>query len=93
MEKYFQIYNYSRNLRARLELYQLKEKNVIWWQETKMINKIRSNELSSKIFKKYFIHKYLNERYFDEKTKEFHDLKLGQMTIEDFFIKFLNLMR
>jgi hypothetical protein len=43
----------------------------------KTMNKIRSNELNWKIFKKYFKQKYLTERYYDEKAKEFHDLKLG----------------
>jgi hypothetical protein len=33
------------------------------------------------------------ERYYDENSKEFHDLKLGQMTIEDFVTKFVNPMR
>jgi hypothetical protein len=93
MGKYFQIYNYSRNLRARLEIYQLNGKVVIWWKETKTINKIRSNELTWKIFKKYIKQKYLTERYFNEKAKEFDDLKLRQMTIEDPFTKFVNLMR
>jgi hypothetical protein len=53
------------------------------------MNKIRSNELNWKIFKKYFKQKYLTKRYYDEKSKEFHDLKLGQMTIEDFVTKFV----
>jgi hypothetical protein len=30
--------------------------------------------------------------YFDEKDKKFHDLKLGQMTIEDLVTEFVNLM-
>jgi len=28
------------------------------------------------MFKKYFKQKYLKEGYYDEKAKEFHDLKL-----------------
>ena len=30
-----------------------------------------------KIFKKYLKNKYITERYYDEKDKEFHDLNLG----------------
>jgi hypothetical protein len=71
----------------------LNGKVAIWWQETKTINKVRSNKLTWKIFKKYFKQKYLTERYYDEKDKEFHDLKLGKMMIEDFVTKFVNLMR
>ena len=34
---------------------------------------------------------YLNERYYDEKTKEFNELKLGQLTIEEFVQKITSL--
>jgi hypothetical protein len=69
MGKYFHIYNYPRNLRDRLVAYQLNGKYVIWWEETKTMNKGRSMELTWKIFKKYFKHKYSMKIYFDEKDK------------------------
>jgi hypothetical protein len=33
------------------------------------------------------------EKYFDEKAKEFYELKLGQLTIEEYVNKFLDLLR
>jgi hypothetical protein len=33
------------------------------------------------------------KEYFDEKTKEFYELKLGQLTIEEYVNKFLDLLR
>ena len=33
------------------------------------------------------------ERYYDEKAKEFNDLQLGMLTMEDFVTKFINLQR
>jgi hypothetical protein len=33
------------------------------------------------------------EKYFDEKTKEFYELKLGQLTIEEYVGIFLELLR
>ena len=33
-------------------------------------------------FKKYFKHKYLSDMYYDDKIKEFHELKLGLLTME-----------
>jgi len=59
MSKYFEIYNYLGKLKAILVVYQLNGKYAIWWKETKKINNIRSSELNSKIFKKYFKQKYL----------------------------------
>ena len=46
-----------------------------------------------KQFKKYFKKKYLSDRYYDDKIKEFHELKLGQLTMGDYANKFLELLR
>ena len=48
-------------------------------QEVKKINEIK---IVWKQFKKYLIHKYLSDRYYDDKIKEFHELNLGQLTME-----------
>ena len=50
-------------------------------------------ELSWKIFEKYFKNKYLFERYYDQNTKEFYELKLGQLTMDEYVNKFLELIR
>jgi hypothetical protein len=34
-----------------------------------------------------------SEKYFDEKTKELYELKLGQLTIEEYVSRFLDLLR
>jgi hypothetical protein len=35
----------------------------------------------------------LSERYFDEKAKEFYEIRLGKLTIEEYVNKFLDLLR
>ena len=35
MKKYFQIYNYSNQLKARMAIYNLTGKEYIWWQDLK----------------------------------------------------------
>ena len=40
MIKYFQVYKYESNLRARLAIYQLQGKTTLWWEETKMVHAI-----------------------------------------------------
>jgi hypothetical protein len=54
---------------------------------------IHEKELSWKRFEKYFKKKYLLEKYFDGKTKELYELKLGQLTIDEYIKNFLELMR
>ena len=44
-------------------------------------------------FKKYFKQRYLPDRYYDDKIKEFHELKLGKHTMEEYENKFLKLLR
>ena len=36
---------------------------------------------------------YLSDRYYDDKIKEFHELRLGQKTMEEYANKFLELLR
>jgi hypothetical protein len=54
---------------------------------------IHEKELSWKQFEKYFNKKYLLEKYFDGKTKEFYELKLGKLTIDDYINKSIEMIR
>jgi hypothetical protein len=54
---------------------------------------IHEKDLSWKQFDKYFKKKYLSKKYFDGKTKEYHDLKMGKLTIDEYINKFLEMMR
>ena len=36
MKKYFQVGEYSNKIKARLDIYQLREKATLWWEEVKM---------------------------------------------------------
>jgi hypothetical protein len=54
---------------------------------------IHEKDFSWKQFEKYFNNKYLSEKYFDGKTKEFYELKLGQLTIDEYINKFIELIR
>jgi hypothetical protein len=54
---------------------------------------IHENDFSWKQFDKYFKKKCFSKKYFDVKTKEFYELKLGQPTIEEYINKFLEMIR
>jgi hypothetical protein len=57
------------------------------------VKEIHEDNLSWKQFEKHFKNKYLLEKYFDGKTKEFYELKLGKLIIEEYVNKFLELLR
>ena len=93
MKKYFQIYNYSNQLKARMAIYNLSGKADIWWQDLKRVKGIKEKNVNWSTFKRYFKKKFLFEQYYEERDKEFYELKLGSMTMKDLNSKFLSLLR
>jgi hypothetical protein len=80
-------------LKARIAIFNLNGKASIWWEDLRNVKGIHEKDLSWKQFEKYFKEKYLSEKYFDGKTKEFYELRLGQLTIEEYINKFLEMIR
>ena len=93
IKKYFQIYNYSNNMKVIMEVYNLKGKGSIWWQDLKISHGLKEKNLEWSEFKNFFKKQYMSESYYERKTKKFYDLKLSQMTMEDLINKFLYLLR
>ena len=92
MKKYFQIYNYSNQLKARMAIYNLTGKADIWWQDLKRVKDIRKKNINWSTFKKYFKKKLLSKQYYEERDKEFYELKLGTMNMKELNSKFLSLL-
>jgi hypothetical protein len=93
IKKYFQIYNYSSNMKVKMAIYNLKGKANIWWQNLKLAKGLKEKQLELPDFKKYFKKKYLSEIYYERKTKEFFESQLGQMTMDDLINIFMELLR
>ena len=54
MRRYFQLYQYSPDLEARIAIYHLKEKDSIWWDELEQVKRINEDRITWRKFKKYF---------------------------------------
>jgi hypothetical protein len=93
LKKYLRVHDYSENLKVRITIFNLNGKDSIWWEDLKNVKGIHEKDLSRKQFEKYFKKKYLSEKYFDGDTKEFYELKLGQIIIEEYINKFLEPIR
>jgi hypothetical protein len=89
MRKYFQLHNYSSHAEGRIAIYQLKGKAPMWWDQLVQVQHIKEKSVTWREFKKYFENKYLIKRYYDKKMKEFFELKLGSMTINEYERRFL----
>ena len=46
MNNYFQVYKYSNNLKAKLAIYQLREKTTLWWEEVKNVHSIEDQDVT-----------------------------------------------
>jgi hypothetical protein len=65
----------------------------MWWDQFVQVKHIREKDITWKEFKRYFEKKYLTKRYYDRKMKEFFELKLGSMTINEYERIFLELLK
>ena len=93
IKKYFQIYNYSNQLKAGMDIYNLTGKADILWQDLKRVKGIREKNINWSTFKKYFKKKFLSEQCYEERAKEFYELKLDTMNMKELNSKFLSLLR
>jgi hypothetical protein len=93
MRKYFQLHNYSSLAEGRIFIYQLKGKTSMWWDQYVQVQHIDEKKVSWREFKRYFQRKYLNNIYYENKMKEFFELKLRSMTIDEYERRFLELLK
>eukprot|EP00253_Pinus_taeda_P024447 PITA_24447 len=77
----------------RLAIFQLQGKATLWWEEVKIVKGVTEQNITWDNFQKFFKERYLTERFYDEKAREFHDLRLGQQTMDEFITRFTSLLR
>jgi hypothetical protein len=78
---------------GRIVMYQLKGKASMWWDQLLQVQHIREKDITWKEFKRNFRKKYLTKRYYDRNMKDFFELKLGSMTIDEYERRFLELLK
>jgi hypothetical protein len=93
MRKYFQLQNYSSHAEGRIAMYQLKGKLFMWWAHLVQVEHIKDKNVTLREFKKYFKNKYLTKRYYDKNMKEFFELKMGSMKIDEYERRILGLLK
>ena len=71
MNKYFHNYNFSGELKAKLDICDLRGKTDIRWYDINKVKGIKECYVTCKTFKKNFKQKYISEQYYEEKPKEF----------------------
>jgi hypothetical protein len=80
-------------MKEKVAIFNLNGGSSIWWEDLKNINGLKESNLTWKQFENYFKKAYLSEKYYDGKIKEFHEHKLGQLTMDAYENRFLDLLR
>ena len=93
IRKYFQVQDYFGNMKARVAIFNLTGRASIWWEHFRQVKNINERDIVWNQLRKYFKEKYLSDRYYDVKIEEFHELRLGQQTMEEYANRFLELLR
>ena len=57
------------------------------------VQHVREKNVTWREFKRNFENKYLTKRYYDKKMKEFFELKLGSMSIDEYETRLLELLK
>ncbi|XP_054806320.1 uncharacterized protein LOC129308995 [Prosopis cineraria] len=76
--------------RVRLATFKLKDAAKQWWESVKSIN---GSELTWEQFKKRFFAHYFPSTVRATKEAEFHNLRQGNMDVEEFIAKFNELSK
>jgi hypothetical protein len=60
VRRYFQLYNYSSNLEARIATYHLHGKDAMWWDQLNQVENINESTITWKQLNKHFHKEYLS---------------------------------
>jgi len=97
MKKFFRIHDYFENMMTKVATYSLKGKLDImvdiWWEYLKNVKSKTKERLTWSEFEDLFRDKYLLDMYYENKEKEFYELRMGKMSDEEYIAKFLELLR
>lgn len=93
MEQYFKIHDYSKKEKAWISIFSLNGQALIWWENLLEVKGIKERKANWDKLWKYVKEKYLSARYYDNKRKEFHELKLGYNSMEEHVQKVIELLR
>ena len=52
MTKYFQVQDYSRNMKARVAIFNLNGRSSVWWEHLRQVKKISERKITWKQFKR-----------------------------------------
>jgi hypothetical protein len=69
---------------AIISTYHLQGNTNMWWDQLMQDKNLDEKKVSWRQFKGYFQEKYLSKNYYERKMKDFFELKLGSMEMDEY---------
>jgi hypothetical protein len=93
MKKYFQLHAYPSQVEARISTYHLQGNETMWWDQIKQAKNIDEKRISWRQFKGYLQEQYFSKHYYERNMKEFFELKLETMIMEEYEKRLFELLK
>ncbi|XP_073143334.1 uncharacterized protein [Henckelia pumila] len=93
IEDLFDLIEYPSAQRLKLALHQLKDRAKMWWATTLMTLESQKVTPSWDVFKLKFRESYCPPSFYSAKSTEFHNLKQGNMSVQDYADTFYELLK
>jgi hypothetical protein len=93
MKKYFQLHDYPSREETRIATYHLQGKVVMWCDQLKKEKKLDERKVTWRHFKGNLEEKCLSEHYYERDNKEFFELNMGSITMDEYENRLFELLK
>jgi hypothetical protein len=93
MTRCFSLRDYVSNSKAKIAIFQLRDSALNWWGNLERQLHLTPDTVSWELFKERFRRKYLPAYYKEQQVGAFHALVQGNKTVEEYEIRFMELVK
>jgi hypothetical protein len=93
MTRCFSLRDYASNSKAKIAIFQLRDSALNWWGNLERQLHLTPDTVSWELFEERFRRKYLPAYYEEQQVGAFHALVQGNKTVEEYEIRFMELVK
>jgi hypothetical protein len=93
MKRCFALRDYASNSMAKITIFQLRDSALNWWGNLERQLHLTPDTISWELLEERFRRKYLPSYYEEQQVGAFHALVQGNITIEEYEIRFMELVK
>jgi hypothetical protein len=93
MTRCFSLRDYASTSKAKIAIFQLRDSALNWWGNLERQLHLTPDTVSWELFEERFRRKYLPAYYEEQQVGAFHALVQGNITVEEYEIRFMELVK